>query len=266
MKPVAENIKLAAQNIHVGFSGADTVLHGVDLELNCAEITAVIGPNGSGKSTLLSALAGLLVVRSGEVSLNGINIQTYHRRELAKQIAYLPQQPQAPEELTVRRIVAHGRFAHRKRFMPLGSLDYEAIAKAMEDTRTTQFADRPFHNLSGGEKQRVWLALALAQRPKLLLLDEPTSYLDMGFQFELLDLLKGLCERDGIGIAMVLHDVNQAAWYADRVIALNAGRIIGEGTPEEVITPKSIKSLFDIDVRMVPSGMEKRTICVPAHL
>lgn len=257
---------LAARDIYVGFDGTDSVLHGIDIELNCAEIAAIIGPNGSGKSTLLSSLAGLLSVTKGEVSLNGVNIQKYRRRELAKQIAYLPQQPQAPEELTVRRIVAHGRFAHRKRFMPLGKSDYEAIDKAMADTRTTQFADRPFHNLSGGEKQRVWLALALAQRPKLLLLDEPTSYLDMGFQFELLDLLKTQCERDGIGIVMVLHDVNQAAWYADRVIALNDGQILAQGAPDQVVTPNFIKSLFNIDVQMVPLATKKRSICVPAHL
>lgn len=259
-------MKLSANNVHLGFGDGKPVIEGLDLAIDATKITAIIGANGCGKSTLLSALAGILHPRQGEVFVDDADIKTLPRRALAKRLAFLPQQPHAPEELTVRRIVSHGRFAHRGRFAGLSDADNAAIDEAMSITRTDKFADRAFHQLSGGEKQRVWLAMTLAQTPETLLLDEPTSYLDIGFQFELLDLLKHLNATKGLGIVMVLHDINQASWYADRIVAIRKGEIVADGPPADVVCADTIQKLFNFSVRTEMSAISARPTCFPAHL
>lgn len=246
--------------------GKHRVIDNLSLEIDPQQITVVIGPNGCGKSTLLAALAGLQNPVSGSVTLDGKPISKWNRKALARQLAFLPQQPQAPLEINVRDLVAHGRFAHRRPFSTLSTDDHAAIDWALQATRTDGFAQRTFGALSGGERQRVWIALALAQAPRMLLLDEPTSFLDVGYQYQILDLLHGLDGDDRPGLLMVLHDINQASFYADRIIALKDGQILADGPPEEVVTRTTVESLFGVNMRIMRSEKARRLYCLPEHL
>lgn len=234
---------LEGRNMTVRHGEAE-VLHETTLTLDPAQITAIIGPNGSGKSTLLRALSGVQPLASGRVLLEGAEMARLGRRTVARALALLPQSPQAPAGLSVRQLVEHGRFAHARPFAGLGAADHAAIDTALAQTQTADWAERPFDALSGGEKQRVWIALALAQSPRLLLLDEPTSYLDIGHQEELLKLLAGLRAGGGPGLAMVLHDLNQASRFADRILVMEAGHLIADGPPAEVLSADLIRRLY----------------------
>lgn len=258
-------MKLSACNLSLGY-GRTHVVEQVDLTIDPCEITVIIGPNGSGKSTLLAGLAGQLPARGGEVTLDDKPVQTWPRRALARRLSLLPQQPLAPEDILVRQLVAHGRFAHRRAFAPLSAEDQHHIDRAMTQTCVADYADRPVDALSGGQRQRVWLAMALAQAPELLLLDEPTSYLDLGFQHQLLDLLRDLNRAEGLGMVMVLHDINQASFYADRIIALDRGRIVADGAPEQIVEPDLVGRLYHLPVTMLRSPATGRPYCLPAHL
>lgn len=258
-------IELVATDVTLGF-GSKTVVECASLDIRPNEITALIGPNGSGKSTLVSALAGHMPVRSGSIMLNGVEVSRWPRRKLARMLALLPQQPRAPEEILVRQMVAHGRFAHRHPLARLKPEDHRQIDRALEQTQTTDLADRIVTELSGGERQRVWVAMALAQKPQLLILDEPISFLDPGFQFQVLDLLRKLNRDEDLGILMVLHDINHASFYADRIVALRSGRIIADGTPGDVVTPEKVLDLYGISVRNFKSVHTGRPFCIPAHL
>lgn len=219
-----------------------------DLELD--EITAIIGPNGCGKSTLLRSLLGLLTPSNGEIVLDGQALKSWPVKKLAKRIAFLPQRPSAPDGLSLRQIVSHGRFAHKGLLSAQTKEDMQIVDEALERTNLRDLADRPFSSLSGGECQRGWIALALAQKSKAIFLDEPTTFLDIGHQHEILDLVRQLNQQDNIGIVMVLHDINQAAAYADRLIALKDGGIVADGTGEEIITPDLMEDLFKIKVHI----------------
>ncbi|MEM8957570.1 MAG: ABC transporter ATP-binding protein [Pseudomonadota bacterium] len=242
--------------------GPRRILSCIDLSFDPAEITAILGPNGSGKSTFLSILSGQQRPGQGEITLDGRPLSQWGRKPLARALAVLPQQPQAPEDILVRDLVAHGRFAHRRPLVPLSEADHHAIDEALRQTGTEGFASRPFQALSGGERQRVWLALALAQAPRWLLLDEPTSFLDMGHQYQVLSVLKSLNRGRAIGIVMVLHDVNQASLFADRIIALSGGRIVADGPPGGIITADLIDRLYGLRVNVV-SGAASAPVCVP---
>lgn len=258
-------MKLSARNLSLGY-GRTHVVDRVDLTIDPAEITVIIGPNGSGKSTLLAGLAGQLSPQGGEVTLDDKPVQHWPRRALARRLALLPQQPLAPEDILVRQLVAHGRFAYRRAFAPLCAEDQRHIDRAMAQTSVADYADQPVDALSGGQRQRVWLAMALAQAPELLLLDEPTSYLDMGFQHQLLDLLRDLNRAEGLGMVMVLHDINQASFYADRIIALDRGRVVADGAPERIVAPELVGRLYHLPVTMQRSPATGRPYCLPAHL
>jgi iron complex transport system ATP-binding protein len=231
--------------------GSHKALNGFTLSLQEGEIRALIGPNGSGKSTALQSLAGLIKPQSGAVAINGQNIATLSRRGLAKQLAFLPQQPSAPDEMTVEQLVRQGRFAHVGLFRAYQAADENAIQWALESTGLADFADRTLRELSGGERQRAWISAALAQEAKILLLDEPTSFLDIGYQIEVLDLLHRLSREKGVSIVVAIHDLNQAMSICDRISLLEKGALIFDGEPVELAASGLIEQVFRVKGKFV---------------
>ncbi|MCW8131960.1 MAG: ABC transporter ATP-binding protein [Planctomycetota bacterium] len=237
--------ELRAEDLAVGYDGT-TVLHGVSLRIAPGRITALLGPNGSGKSTLLKCMGRLMRPWKGRVLLGGRPLPEIPTREAARILAVLPQQPVAPPELTVSELVGYGRYPHvpwHKRFEPQ---DFSAIGRALDACALRPFAKRRLATLSGGERQRAWLAMALAQEPRVLLLDEPITFLDIAHQLELLELLRALNRSSGLTIAMVLHDINLAARYADEIAILKSGAIHSHGPAEDVITPQAMHEVFGV--------------------
>lgn len=235
-------------NLTLGYAGLESiVIDSLSAQLSLDNITAIIGPNGSGKSTFLRGLLNLHQATKGHILLDQLAISKWPKKKLAKRIAFLPQNPTAPEGLTVQQIVEHGRFAHQSLWGNNSSDDNNAIDEALYHTNLTRFAHRPFATLSGGERQRGWIALALAQKADAIFLDEPTTFLDLGHQLEILELIKKLNVEKLIGVVMILHEVNHAAAFADRIIALQNGKIIADGEPEKVITKSNMDRLFNIN-------------------
>lgn len=255
---------LESRGLSVGYDPRRSILSGIDLSLPEGEICALIGANGCGKSTLLRALAGVQRITAGDVLVSGRSITTLPRRDIARQIALMTQSPTGPEGLTVTQLVSHGLFArHGLLSRPDRAGDARIVAQALDQTGLTSFAHRPFDALSGGERQRVWIALALAQQPRMLLLDEPTSYLDMGHQQDVLHLLCDLRDQRGLGIVMVLHDINHASGFADRIIALQGGGILVQGTPADTVSPDLVYKLFGARVAVLPGTGGTRPYCIP---
>lgn len=254
---------LSAEDIAVRLGGRE-ILSGLNFELAMGEITVIVGPNACGKSTLLRSLARLLPLGSGRVVLDGADIHSQPGRKLARRLGLLPQSSPAPSGLTVRGLAARGRTPHQAPFRPWTSRDEAAVGKALEATGMTHLADRPLDELSGGQRQRAWLSLALAQETELLLLDEPTTYLDLPHQIEILDLVKNLNRESGRTIAMVLHDINLAARVADRIVGMKDGRIEIDGPPSEVVTADCMKRLFGLDCVVVPDPLRGGPLVVPA--
>lgn len=223
----------------------------VSLTLQEGEITCLIGPNGCGKSTLLKALAGLLPPASGQVFLDNRPLPHWSRKAMARRMTLLPQNPVAPDDLSVYQLVSHGRFAWQGLFGRMTQQDLEAVEQALHLTGMDQLRHRSFNTLSGGERQRGWIALALAQQADILLLDEPTTYLDIGHQLEVLELLAQLNREHQRTIVMVLHDINQASQYSDRILAMQQGRIIADDSPVNAITPEMMQQVFGIQVELM---------------
>ncbi|MBS4189940.1 ABC transporter ATP-binding protein [Bacillus sp. FJAT-49705] len=230
------------------------------------KITTIIGPNGCGKSTLLKAITRIISHQSGAVILDGENIIKENTKMLAKKIAILPQTPESASGLTVGELVSYGRFPYQKGFGRLTKKDYEVIDWALEVTGTKDFKFRPVDALSGGQRQRVWIAMALAQETEIIFLDEPTTYLDMAHQLEVLELLQKLNEEQGRTIVMVLHDLNQAARFADFIIALKDGEIVKAGDCEEVINHNVLKKVFHIDAEIGLDPRTKKPMCITYNL
>ncbi|NJO81358.1 MAG: ABC transporter ATP-binding protein [Blastochloris sp.] len=253
---------LAAEQISAGYDRR-TVLDSLSIQIARGAVTALVGPNGSGKSTLLKALARLLQPSAGTVYLDGTAIARMPTAAVARMLAVLPQGPTAPAGLTVAELVEQGRYPHAGPLRMLRRQDHVAITEALALTNTAQFADRPVDSLSGGERQRVWLALALAQATPILLLDEPTTFLDIGHQIEVLDLVCTLNRDHGKTIIMVLHDLNHAARYADRLIALRAGRIVADGPPVTVLTPSLLEQVFGVWATILIDPMTHAPVCLP---
>lgn len=253
---------LAAEQISAGYDQR-TVLEGLSTHITSGTMTALVGPNGSGKSTLLKALARLLQPSAGAVYLDGRAIARMPTATVARMLAVLPQGPTAPAGLTVAELVEQGRYPHAGPLRMLRRQDHTAITEALNLTNTTPFANRPVDSLSGGERQRVWLALALAQATPILLLDEPTTFLDIGHQIEVLDLVRMLNRNHGKTIIMVVHDLNHAARYADRMIALRAGQIVADGPPVAVLTPSLLEQVFGVGATILIDPVTHAPVCLP---
>ncbi|MFT4143368.1 MAG: ABC transporter ATP-binding protein [Mobilitalea sp.] len=242
------------------------VVYDLDMQIPQGSITAIIGPNGCGKSTVLKAVGRILKPIGGRVYLSGEDIRSMTTKEVARKMSILPQSPQAPEGLTVEELVAYGRFPHLPGFGKLTANDKEIIQWALEVTKLEEYVTTAVDNLSGGQKQRVWIAMALAQQTDLILLDEPTTYLDMAYQLEVLELLYRLNREQKCTIIMVLHDLNLAARFADYMIAIRAGRIICHGKPEEVMVPEVLKETFHINAEIVREPRTGRLTCTTYDL
>jgi iron complex transport system ATP-binding protein len=253
---------LIATGLSVGY-GEKLILNELELGLPSGRITAIVGANACGKSTLLRALARLLQPRAGQVLLEGKSIHARPTRELARQLGLLPQSPVAPEGITVADLVGRGRHPHQGLFGRWTQADDEAVAEGLTVTKTADLADRPIDELSGGQRQRVWIAMALAQKTEILLLDEPTTFLDISHQVEVLDLLIDLNRRRGTTIVMVLHDLNLAARYADHLVAMVDGSPHAEGSPEEVLTPEMVKTVFGRESLVIADPTSGRPMMLP---
>jgi iron complex transport system ATP-binding protein len=240
---------LSACQLTLGYQ-SNIIIHSVSLTLNAGEITCLVGANGCGKSTLLKALAGVLKPRQGTITLKGKPLRDWPKKAIAKEIAFLPQDPIAPDNISVYQLVSHGRFAYQGLLGKVTQKDVDAIETALKLTGMTKYKHRSFNHLSGGERQRGWLALCIAQQAKLLLLDEPTTYLDIGHQYEILTLLRELNQQQQLTIAMVLHDINQASQFSDRIVTLQDGNIIADDTPINAVNEKMMMNVFGIDVEM----------------
>ncbi|AVP64764.1 ABC transporter ATP-binding protein [Clostridium botulinum] len=242
------------------------IVDGLNMNIPKGKITTIIGPNGCGKSTVLKTIGRILKPKKGLVYLNGDDIRNLSTKEVAQKMAILPQAPQAQGGLTVGELVSYGRFPHKKGFGKLSPEDKKVIQWALDITKLTELEVTMVDNLSGGQRQRVWIAMALAQQTDLILLDEPTTYLDMAYQLEVLELLYNLNREQSCTIVMVLHDLNLAARFADYMIAIRSGSIISHGTPEEIMTKKVLKDTFNIDAEIVWGSKTGRPTCISYEL
>ncbi|PSO57967.1 MAG: cobalamin/Fe(3+)-siderophore ABC transporter ATP-binding protein [Cyanobacteria bacterium QH_1_48_107] len=254
--------RLETKQLTLGYDGAPIILD-LNLAIPAGKITVLVGPNGCGKSTLLRGLARLLKPRRGKVYLDGADIFKLSTKAVAKRLGMLPQSPTAPKELTVRDLVAQGRYPHQNWLQQWSKEDEQMVEQALATTGMTQLADRTVDTLSGGQRQRAWLAMALAQDTEILLLDEPTTFLDLAHQMEILDLLDELNERQKRTIVIVLHDLNQACRYADYLVAVREGQVHVQGTPEEVITEETVREVFEVESRIMPDPVAGTPMCIP---
>ncbi len=238
-------MNLAAEKICVTLGGKK-ILHDVSCKFSSGKRTAIIGPNGAGKSTLLKVLCLLNENFSGIVTLDGQDIRTVGRKNLSRVMAILPQERDAPPDTTVRQLISFGRFPHRKFFGTTTTEDDAAIKNALELTKLTDFETRQITSLSGGERQRAWLAMTLAQRPKILLLDEPTTYLDIAHQLEVMDIIAEVNKKFHTTIVMVLHDINHARLYSDEVIVVKDKKIFAAGEPKKILTAQNLGEVFAV--------------------
>ncbi|MEU4574525.1 ABC transporter ATP-binding protein [Nonomuraea sp. ATR24] len=255
-------MRLQAAAVKLGY-GDRTIVDGLDLGIEAGTVTTIIGPNGCGKSTLLRALGRLLKPQGGEVLLDGKRIDRIPTREVAKVLGVLPQAPTAPEGLTVADLVARGRHPHQTWYRQWSTDDESAVAEALTMTGLADLAERPLDELSGGQRQRAWISMALAQGTDLLLLDEPTTFLDLAHQVEVLELVRRLHHASGRTIVMVLHDLNLAARYADRLVAMRGGRVIAAGEPHEVLTEELLREVFELDAKVIPDPVAGTPLVVP---
>ncbi len=254
--------RLTARELTLAYEDR-TVVHGLDLAVPDGRVTVIVGPNACGKSTTLRALGRLLKPRGGAVLLDGTELARIPTKRIAQAIGLLPQSPIAPEAITVADLVSRGRQPHQHWWQQWSDADERAVTDAMDRTDVTALADRPVDELSGGQRQRVWIAMALAQETDVLLLDEPTTYLDISHQVEVMDLVRQLNHERGRTVVMVLHDLNQAARYADHLVAMKAGRIVAEGRPEEVVTAELVREVFGLDSVVVPDPVTGSPLVVP---
>ncbi|MFE9830130.1 ABC transporter ATP-binding protein [Streptomyces halstedii] len=259
--------RLTARGLTLAYEDR-TVVHELDLAVPDGRVTVIVGPNACGKSTTLRALGRLLKPAGGAVLLDGTELSRIPTRKIAQAVGLLPQTPVAPEAITVSDLVARGRQPHQHWWQQWSDADERAVTEAMERTDVTALAERSVDELSGGQRQRVWIAMALAQDTDLLLLDEPTTYLDIAHQVEVLDLVRKLAAPAADGtrgrtVVTVLHDLNQAARYADHLVAMKAGRIVAEGRPEDVVTAGLVREVFGLEAVIIPDPVTGSPLVVP---
>ena len=257
--------RLYTERLNIGY-GEQLIVKDLTVEIPDRKITTIIGSNGCGKSTLLKAITRIISHQSGEVILDGKSISSVNTKTLAQKMAILPQSPESASGLTVGELVSYGRFPYQKGFGRLTKKDYEVIDWALEVTGTIDFKYRHVDSLSGGQRQRVWIAMALAQETEIIFLDEPTTYLDMAHQLEVLELLQKLNIEQERTIVMVLHDLNQAARFADYMIAMKNGEIVKAGTCEEVITCEVLRRVFQIDALIGKDPRTNKPMCLTYNL
>ncbi|QYJ04190.1 ABC transporter ATP-binding protein [Nocardioides panacisoli] len=253
---------LTAENLVLGYDRHD-VVHDLTLAVPTGRVTAIVGANGCGKSTLLRGLSRLLRPRAGRVLLGEQELHRMSHAAVARHVGLLPQQPIAPEGITVADLVSRGRYPHQGMFSRWVGEDDAIVADAMTRTGISDLAERRIDELSGGQRQRVWIAMVLAQQPEVLLLDEPTTYLDVAHQVEILDLLREVNGERGTTVVMVLHELNLAARYADHMVVMTNGRIHAEGAPGEVLTEATVRDAFGLDAVVAPDPVTAGPMVVP---
>ncbi|GEK58703.1 Fe(3+)-dicitrate ABC transporter ATP-binding protein [Marinococcus halophilus] len=256
---------IETDQLHIGYD-QQTIVNDLNIEIHSGKITALVGANGSGKSTILKALSRLMKPSKGVVYLNGSSIHSQKTKELAKQMAILPQNPEAPQGLTVTELVTYGRAPHQRGFGSLKAHDKEMIGWAIEITGMREFANRPIDHLSGGQRQRAWIAMALAQETETLFLDEPTTFLDMAHQMEVLNILEKLNVQEHRTIVMVVHDLNHASRYAHHIVAIKHGNVVKTGTPHEVMEAGIIEKVFGIKSDIIKDPRSGMPLCLPYNL
>ncbi|MFE2867038.1 ABC transporter ATP-binding protein [Embleya sp. NPDC059259] len=254
--------RLWAQGLTVGYDDR-VVARDLTVHIPDGAVTAIIGPNACGKSTLLRALSRLLTPAAGTVHLDGKAISSYPAKEVARRMGLLPQTSVAPDGITVADLVARGRYPHQKLLRQWSDEDETAVLNALAATGTTDLSPRPVDALSGGQRQRVWVAMVLAQQTPLLLLDEPTTFLDIAHQIELLELLRDLNERDGHTLVAVLHDLNHACRYADHIIAMREGTVLAVGPPRDIVTPELVEDVFGLPCQIIDDPVSGTPLVIP---
>jgi len=260
--PAPPGARLRADAITLRYDD-HVVVDGLDIEIPDGQITAIIGPNACGKSTLLKALARLLRPSAGQVVLDGEQIHKLATKEVARRLGLLPQTPIAPEGILVVDLIARGRSPHQKLFQQWSDADERAVRAALEATGTEELAERAVDELSGGQRQRVWIAMALAQETELLLLDEPTTFLDIANQIDVLDLVLHLNRDQGRTVVVVLHDLNLACRYASHLIALRDGEVVAAGAPSDVIDADSVRDVFGLESLVIDDPISHTPLVIP---
>lgn len=256
---------ISIKNLSVSYEN-NIIIENMNLSIPKGEVSIIIGANGCGKSTLLKTIARINKPRSGNILINGKDIKKIKEKSIAKEVAFLPQGPVCPSGITVRELVAYGRFPHQKMIGGLNSHDKEVIDWAIEETGLLEFADREVENLSGGQRQRAWIAMTLAQETDIIMLDEPTTYLDMSYQLEVLEVLKKLNKEKKITVVIVLHELNNACRFADNIIGLKKGKVICQGRPIDVITKCTLKEIYGVEANLQTSENGEYPICMEYEL
>lgn len=260
--PSVSSIVLTTRQLSLAYDG-NTIISDLNLAIPAGQITVLVGPNGCGKSTLLKGLGRLLKPKSGIVYLDSTSIFKLSTKAVAKQMGLLPQGPSAPEGLTVRELVAQGRYPHQSWLKQWSFEDEQQVEAALTITELQNLSERPVDSLSGGQRQRAWIAMTLAQNTQILLLDEPTTFLDLAHQIEVLDLLYDLNQQERRTIVIVLHELNHACRYADHLVAMKAGQVFAQGTPRAVMTEALVKEVFDLDCRIIDDPVAGTPLCIP---
>lgn len=259
---MTDEVRLGARDLSLGY-GAAPIVEGLTVDVAPGAVTAIVGPNACGKSTLLRGLARLMSPAAGQVILDGSDISRLRTKDVAKRLGLLPQSSIAPEGITVADLVTRGRFPHQTMLRQFSRADQQAVADAMAATGVTAIAGRPVDQLSGGQRQRVWIAMVLAQQTPLILLDEPTTFLDIAHQIELLDLFADLNAEQGCTIVAVLHDLNHACRFADQIIAMKAGAIVAQGNPADVITATLVEEVYGLECQVIDDPETGTPLIIP---
>ena len=256
---------ISVRNLSVSYED-NNIIEDMDLSIPKGMITIIIGSNGCGKSTLLKTIARINKPKNGDIFINNKNIKKIKEKDIAKEVAFLPQGPVCPSGLTVRELVAYGTFPHQKLIGGLNSHDKEIIDWAINETGLSDFKDREVENLSGGQRQRAWIAMTLAQETDIIMLDEPTTYLDMSYQLEVLEVLEKLNKEKNITVVIVLHELNNACRFANNIVGLKKGKIICEGKPIDVINKSTLKEIYGINATLTKSENGEYPICMEYEL
>ncbi|CAN5599760.1 ABC transporter ATP-binding protein [soil metagenome] len=261
-EPTEDKVRLGARDLSLGY-GTTPFVEGLTVDIAAGAVTAIVGPNACGKSTLLRGLARLLSPSAGQVILDGTDIAKLRTKDVARRLGLLPQSSIAPEGITVADLVTRGRFPHQTMLRQFSRADQRAVTEAMTATGVTTLAGRPVDELSGGQRQRVWVAMVLAQQTPLILLDEPTTFLDIAHQIELLDLFSDLNIEQGRTIVAVLHDLNHACRFADEIIAMKAGSVVAKGNPADVVTAALVEEVYGLQCQIIDDPETGTPLVIP---